>query len=119
VVVTAGTPIPVDTPQAGSIRIQDNTGVYIRKDYTSWTGTTFTLSGTFGSAATAPKNVMVSYIDKTATGITESFNMIYNAPRTLWVRVRNGKGTPIKTFENQASLGTGGGGIGASRISDV
>jgi hypothetical protein len=116
VVVTVA--IPDDTPASGTIRVLDDNGIYVRTPYTSWTGSTFTLTGTFGSDATAPKNVFVSYIDKDSTGTDEDFTTIYDAPRTLFIRVRDGKGTPIKTAETTASLGSTGGSITINRIQD-
>jgi hypothetical protein len=117
VVVT--TAIPSDTPSSGTIRVLDNNGVYIRAPYTSWAGSTFNLTGTFGSAATAPKNVWISYIDRLADDTTEAFTSIYSAPRSLWIRVRDGGVTPIKTYESQGTLGSAGGSAVASRITDL
>ncbi|HWU32296.1 MAG TPA: hypothetical protein VN108_05445, partial [Marmoricola sp.] len=63
VVVT--TAIPSDTPTTGWIRVQTNSGIYKLCPYTSWTGSTFTITSTDFSAdnATAPKNVFIGYID--------------------------------------------------------
>lgn len=116
VVVTVA--IPADTPASGTIRVLDDNGIYIRAPYTSWSGSTFNLTGTFGSDATAPKNVFVSYIDKDAGSASEAFTTIYNADRTLFIRVRDGKSTPIKTAEATATLGSNGGDVTINRISD-
>jgi hypothetical protein len=117
VVVT--TTIPSDTPSTGTIRVLNNTGIYVLATYTSWTGSTFTLSGTFGDVATTPKNVMITYIDRIATDVAESFSTVFSSTRPLWIRVRDGGASPIKTFENTANLTNAGGGVGASRISDA
>jgi hypothetical protein len=120
VVVTAA--IPADTPAAGSIRIQLDTGVYRKIEYLSWATSTFTIAGTdFQGAlkATQPRNVMITYIDRICDDDEEAFTTIYSAPRDLYVRVRDGGGTPIKTFESPATLGAAGGGSVASRIVDV
>jgi len=117
-------PIDSDTPSTGTIRIELDSGIYKYQAYTSWTGSTFTIASTSfsGDNATAPANVFVSYIDKLAASATESFTVVYNAPRTMFVRVRDG-GTAgdlegIITFEATAALGTNGGGLNAIRTSD-
>lgn len=124
VVVTAA--IPSDTPSAGTIRVELDNGIYRYIDYTSWATSTFTTASTDWTDpndATAPKNVFISYIDKLAGAATESFTVVYNADRTMFVRVRDG-GTAgdaegIKTFETTAVLGSGGGGTTAIRTSDA
>jgi hypothetical protein len=118
--VVVATAIPSDTPTSGTIRVLDNSGVYIRCPYTSWATSTFNLTGTFGSAATAPKNVWISYIDSIA-GVDEflSFQVVYSTDRNLYVRVRDGGGTPIKTFETPATLASTGGSATAIRTSDA
>jgi len=116
VVVT--TAIPSDTPASGTIRVLDDNGIYIRAPYTSWASSTFNLTGTFGSDATAPKNVFVTYIDKDAASGTEQFTTIYSSPRTLFIRVRDGKSSPIKTADTTAGLTSAGGSVTINRISD-
>jgi hypothetical protein len=61
---------------------------------------------------------MVAYIDKAAADTSEAYTTIYDSAQTLWVRVRDGGITPIKTYEGQSSLGSSGGTATASRISD-
>lgn len=121
VVVT--TTIPADTPSSGTIRVLDDSGVYVRCEYSSWATSTFNLSGTFsyGStySATQPKNVWISYFDDLADATSESFTTIYSAPRNLWIRVRDGGATPIKTYEAPGVLGSSGGSAVASRITDL
>jgi len=119
-IVISGTTIPSDTPVSGTTRVLDDNGVYIRSEYSSFSGSTFTLIGTFQSDATAPTNVWVSYIDLLADADTETFTGIYTGtPRNLWIRVRDGGATPIKTYESQGTLGAAGGSAVASRITDV
>jgi hypothetical protein len=119
VVVT--TAIPADTPSEGTIRIELDSGRYRKVSYTSWTGSTFTIPSTDFSTdpATAPKNVMISYIDTLADADTEQFTCVYSAPRTLWIRARDGGATPIKTYESAGSLGAGGGSVNIVRTSDA
>jgi hypothetical protein len=119
VVVT--TAIPTDTPSSGTIRIQLDTGVYRRVAYTSYSGSTFTIASTSFTGvneATQPRNVFISYIDKLATSTSEAFTSVYLADRTLFIRVRDGAGTPIKTFETTGTLGSAGGSSTAIRTSD-
>lgn len=119
VVVT--TAIPADTPTTGTIRITLDSGVRRRIAYTSWTVSTFTIAATSflnPLDATAGNDVMISYIDDAAVATTYSFTTKYDVDRNLYVRVRDGGGTPIKTFETPATLGSSGGSVAAIRTSD-
>lgn len=110
--------IPSDTPAIGTIRVLGDGGVYHRIPYDSYTGSIFTLSGTTPDAVTSGANAYVSYIDADAGAASASFTTIYSSDRPLFIRVRDGKATPIKTFESQGTLsGTGGSSV-ASRITD-
>lgn len=113
--------IPSDTPASGTIRVRLNSGVYRRVPYTSFSGSTFTIGSTDFSAdpATAGTDVFISYIDKLAAATSESFTVVYNVDRSLFVRVRDGGGTPIKTFETTGTLGSAGGSATAIRTSDA
>jgi hypothetical protein len=62
--------------------------------------------------------VMLAFIDKLAASDPEEFTLQYNAARTLFIRVRDGDTTPIKTFETTSTLSDTGGSAVASRISD-
>jgi len=121
VVVTAA--IPVDTPQTGTIRIQLDSGIYKYQAYTSWVTSTFTIASTdfSGDNATSGNtpDVFIGYIDKLAAGTSEAVALVYNADRDLFVRVRDGGGTPIKTYEASASFTSTGGSATASRITDA
>jgi hypothetical protein len=114
--------IPADTPQTGNLRIKLDTGIYRLQPYTSHDGSRyFTIPSTDYSganAATAGNNVFLAYIDKLAGATSEAVTLKYNANRTMFVRVRDGGGTPIKTFEATAVFGTAGGGTTAIRTSD-
>lgn len=114
--------IPADTPATGTIRVQLDDGRYRKVAYTSWTGSTFTIASSDWQDpddATSGNNIFISYVDELATGTSADFTTIYNVDRTLFVRVRDGGGTPIKTFETPASLGSAGGGATAIRTSDA
>jgi hypothetical protein len=112
VVVT--TAIPVDTPDTGYIRVQNDTGLYKRLHYSSWIGSTFTIDSTDGQEdfattnATAGNNIFISYIDKIASSTGESFTVIKNiGTRDLYIKVRDGgavAGTPTKTYITNYTL---------------
>ena len=121
--------VPLDTPQQGSIRVQLDSGVYRLVAYTSWSGvgpSTFVTASTDWTDpldAAVGKNVMITYIDKVATADPEEKTLKYSAPRTLFVRVRDG-GTagdtiPIKTFETTTVFGTGGASATVIRTTDA
>jgi len=126
VVINAG-PIPSDTPASGTIRVQDNNGVYTRQPYDSWDTNTFTLTAAYQGSddadATDGNECFISYVDKVATSVTETYTSIYGSPRSLVVKVRDG-GTagdfePIKPFKTGATFGSGGGSATAIRTSDA
>jgi len=117
-----------DTPTAGTIRVLDANGIYQLINYTGYTAaageiefTGCTASGTWSAAAA--NNAFISYIDKLAGAAQESYTVVFNSPRSLFIRVRDG-GTAgdnegIKTFETTGTLGSGGGSTTAIRTSDV
>ena len=112
--------IPVDTPASGTVRVLGTTlGVYHRVPFSSYSGAVFTLTGTLPDDVADAANVYVSYIDLDAAGTEATFTTIYNADRDLFVRVRDGKATPIKTSEAPATLSSSGGSSVASRITDA
>jgi hypothetical protein len=119
-VVVNGT-IPSDTPTTGSIRILRANGVYSRHVYTARAGSTFTITSSDFSTNNAANGagVYVSYIDKLATAASESFTGVYLADRSLFIRVRDGGSTPIKTFETTGVLGVAGGSSTAIRTADA
>jgi hypothetical protein len=118
--------IPVDTPSSGTIRIERDNGLYSRHPFSARDTTTDTFTITSHdfttNQATSPANVFISYIDKLAAASSEAFTTVYNADRTLFVRVRDG-GTlgdalGIKTAETTGILGSGGGSATVNRIDD-
>jgi hypothetical protein len=123
--VVVSTAIPTDTPQTGYIRVEDDNGIYRRLHYSAWATSTFTIDTTDGNEdfagvnATTGNNVFISYIDKLAAAASESFQATYSSDRALWVRVRDGKSTPIKTFESAATFGSGGGTSTVIRTTDA
>ena len=123
--VVVSTSIPSDTPSTGTIRVTDDDGLERRLEYSSWTGSTFTISSTDGNEdfasvnATSTNDVYITYIDVLASGTTESFTVVYSADRDLVVLVRDGGGTPIKQFISAGLVGSSGGGISVIRTSDL
>jgi len=119
VVVTGS--IPTDTPASGNIRILRANGFYTQHPYSAWSGSTFTITSHNFSTNNAANgaNIFVAYIDGVASGPTMTFTSIYSSNRNLFIRVRNGTGTPkIKTYESPGTLGSAGGSASTSRISD-
>jgi len=109
--------IPTDTPAAGSFRVFDG-DTFVKVTYTGYSGSTFT--GCSGMpAASASADAFVSYIDTLAGATTATFTTIYSTDRGLFVRVRDGGGTPIKTFETPTTLGSAGGAVAAIRTTDA
>lgn len=112
--------IDSDTPGSGTIRIERDDGLISLHPYSVFSGSTFTITSfDFSTNNAANGNeVMISYIDKLATGSTENFTVVYNGDRTMFIRVRDGDSTPIKTFETTGVLGSNGGSATAIRTSD-
>lgn len=123
--------IPSDTPATGTIRVFDNDGVARRLEYTSYATDTFVIDPTASEAtvanvadfdtvnADAANDVFISYIDELASGVTAQFTGVYLSDRALFIRVRDGGGTPIKTFETTGTLGSSGGSSTAIRTTDA
>jgi hypothetical protein len=114
--------IPSDTPATGTIRVKCDSGVWKRIEYSSYVGDTFTVTSTDFSSdnATIGNGCYISYIDDVAPGGgSNSFTSVYLAPRNLFIRVRDGGGTPIKTFETTGVLGAAGGSSTAIRTADT
>lgn len=117
-----GAAIPTDTPASGTIRIVDDGGFDRRVAYSSYTGSTFTFASSedfSGTNATSGNNVYITYLDKLASATSESFTSVYLSNRSLFIRVRDGGGSPIKTFETTGTLGSAGGSTTAIRTSDA
>lgn len=115
--------IPLDTPSpSGILRITLDDGRKRRVPYTALPDTSnFTIASTdFLSPddAASTNGVMLAYIDKLAGAATESFTTVYDSDRTLFIRVRDGGVSPIKTFEGTGTLGVNGGSITAIRTTD-
>ncbi len=119
VVVT--TAIPSDTPATGTIRVVTNSGLEIRCVYTSWTGSTFTITSTDFSSANADSgnDTYISYLDLLAGATSASFSVIYSSDRKLVILVRDGGGSPIKQFISSGTISSSGGSISVIRTTDA
>ena len=125
--IGTGTQFGTDCPAGGgtvtALRVLDDTGVFWRIPYSAVTHgsgiATFTVSSgdTTGLTAGVDNDGFLAYIDAEETGADEqiSFTTVYHSGRSLFVRVRDGGASPIKTFEGSVSLG---GSISAIRGSD-
>jgi hypothetical protein len=110
--------IKTDTPSAGVIRIKG-----LRYTYSAFNAGTKTFSGLSpalaGNIVTAD-DVFVPYIDRQATGASESVTFIYSSNFNARVDVRNGSGgSPIVPFSTTLSVTNAGASVNASRNSDV
>lgn len=118
--------VPTWLPSSGTIRILRANGAYTRHPYSAYnTGTkTFTITSHDFSTNNAangancyPTPVDVLYDGTTAT---DRFTGIYpGSSVSLFIRVRDGGVTPIKTFESTGTLGSAGGSATAVRTSDA
>lgn len=115
--------IPTDTPATGTLRILRANGATTKHAYTSFnSGTkTFTIGSTNFSTNNAANGAgaYLSYIDKVAAATSETFTVTYLSDRQLFIRVRDGGVTPIKTFETVGTLTNAGGSVNAIRTSDA
>ncbi len=119
--IVTSTSIPADTPATGVIRIETTTGKYQRVPYTSWTGSTFTITSTDFSGDIIPSgaDLWIAYIDELASGTTASFQTLFNADRDLVIISRDGGASPTKQFISAGSLGVNGGSATIIRTSDA
>lgn len=113
--------IDSDTPATGTIRVLRNSGIRTVHPYSAWATSTFTItSANFSTDNAAANNgVFSSFIDKVAVSSGESFTVVFNTTRNLFVRVRDGGGSPIKTFETTGTLTSAGGSTTAIRTIDT
>lgn len=118
---TISTAIPKDTPSAGYIRVVDVTdNTEQRYQYTSWTGSAFTLSGTLSRTYDGSDKAYVGYIDEAASGASITKTVQYVSDRDVVVRVRNSApgGNQIVPYEVSAQITSSGLAVPASRSPD-
>jgi hypothetical protein len=110
--------IKTDTPSSGVIRIKG-----LRYTYSAFNAGTKTFTGLSPSLASnivTADDVFVPYIDRAATGSSESVTFIYASNFNARVDVRNGSGaSPIVPFSTTLSVTNAGASVNASRNSDV
>lgn len=113
--------IDSDTPATGTIRILRASGIRTLHSYSAFAGSTFTIPSTNFSTDNAVANagVFSTFIDKIAGSTSESFTVVFNTTRSLFIRVRDGDTSPIKTFETTGTLSSAGGSTTAIRTSDA
>lgn len=123
-VVVDGT-IASDTPTSGPLRVQDDNGFMRLLNYTSRTGSTFTVDNTDGQEdflsvnASLGSLVYIGYLDQVAATATESFSYIYGSgDNSFVIKVRNGGTSPIKEYIATGTMGTNGGSSNAIRTTD-
>jgi hypothetical protein len=110
--------IATDSPSSGVLRIAGKRYTYsgINAGTKTFTG----LSPALVANVVASDDVFVPFIDRTATGSTETVSFNFNAPFSARADVRNGSGaTPIIPFDTIIAVSATGGGANASRNSDV
>lgn len=114
--ITISEAIKTDTPTSGVIRIKGK-----RYTYSSWATSTFSgLSPALVENIVIADDVFVPFIDKQTNTTSESVSFIYASPFMARVDVRQGSGAlPIIPFDSTLSVGSGGGSVTTSRISDV
>lgn len=116
--IGTGTQFGTDCPSGGGVvsalRVLDNSGIYWRVPYSlveHGAGiATFTVDSgdTTGLVADVDNVGFMGYIDAAETGGNEaiSYTTVFHSARTLFVRVRDGGASPIKTFEGNVDLGS-------------
>jgi hypothetical protein len=114
------TSIPADTPTSGLVRVARNTGVEDRLAYTSWSGSTFTLSGTLPATYSAGNGCYVGYLDvinSASTTITASLQ--YVADRNVVLTIRQGSGSgKLQEYQSNYTLTNQDSSIPFTAISD-
>jgi hypothetical protein len=99
--------IPDDTPDSGFIRVLRDDGSEDRLAFTSWAGSTFTLSGTLPATYSAGNGCYVGYVDVlgSSTG-NESVDLEYVSDRNCVLVVRLGSGSGrIREIRQDITLG--------------
>jgi hypothetical protein len=115
------TSIPVNTPAAGFLRVErDSDNELDLIEYSSWSGTTYTLVGTAPSAAAIGNNAMRAFIDKvwTTTGVPESYTAVQSGTNQVAIILKRGGVNPIKPSRPTATFGASGFNASVQRILD-
>jgi len=104
--------ISADTPASGQVMIK-RANSYKHYDYTSWSGSTFTLSGTLSETYSSGDDIFVPILYKSATGAgltkNASNTLVYSSDIDVVGWVRHGDpATPDKPVPISGTIGTAG-----------
>jgi hypothetical protein len=113
--------IPSDTPAAGVVSIVVNGNTIHSYSYTSWTGSTFTLSGTLSQSYSAALGVFVPLIQAQSSGTSVNNTLTYSAdiPVLIVVRRATGGTNKIVPFAVEGTVGSTGLSVNAIRNQDT
>lgn len=112
--------IASDEPASGYIRVYNaGTTAYDRYAYTSYSGSTFTLSGTLSASYTASDPLFVPFIDETVSASSVSNTLVYSTNIAIVGTVRDGGVTPIKPFPITGTVTSSGFSVSAVRQADI
>lgn len=112
--------IASDEPAAGNVRVWNaSTTSFDRYAYTSFSGSTFTLSGTLSQNYTLNDNAFVPFIDETATSTSATNTIVYSTNIAVVGTVRDGGSTPIVPFPITGTISSTGFSVSAVRQADV
>ena len=120
--ITVSSPIPLDTPESGTIRVTLNSGRRRRVTYNSYMGSEFTINSTDFSgsySASSGNSVAVTYIDTIPTDSVETFSALYIEDRQLVVLHRRGGEGLEREFLSVAVFAGGGTAVNVTRSSDA
>jgi hypothetical protein len=122
---------PANTPNSGTVRLKNSDGKFTRHAYSAVTSdspltitiTSHDFSGV-GDDLVNGADAYISYIDRTATGTSESFSTVQTTTQTLYVEARFGGTGPdytdsIKPAKSTGELGATGGSATLSPVSDA
>jgi hypothetical protein len=112
--------ISSDEPASGNVRVWNaSTTSFDRYAYTSFTGSTFTLSGTLSQNYLSGDDAFVPFIDETVTGPAVSNTIVYSTNISIVGTVRDGGVTPIVPFPITGTVTDTGFSVSAVRQADV
>jgi hypothetical protein len=121
---------PANTPSSGTLRLQNSDGKYTRHTYTVTQDSPLVVTipshdfSGVGDDLVNGANAFITYIDRAAVGISESYSTVQTTVQTLYIEARFGGTGPdytdaIKPAATTGTLGTTGGSATLSPISDA
>lgn len=117
--LTVSATITKDIPTAGFIRVYNiANAVFDRYEYTSFSGTDFTLSAGAKDALAGGESVYIPFIDEETTGTLISKAIVYSTDISALMRIYNAVGN-IVPFEVPVTIGSNGSSTPAIRTSDA